>query len=606
MKLDILLSTMHMKCTGEIKKLNISGNCIVVNQCDEEKVETILIKETSAKQTILYTKERGLSKSRNMALFASDADICKLSDDDLKYEENYETLILQAFRDYPKADVICFHVKRPEREKTTFLKPKKLDYLTSLKVCSVEIAFRKERLDGIQFREDFGTGSQQYLMGEENIFLYDCLKKNLKVIYLPVTIGSLLESESTWDTGFHKEFFVSRGANYYAMSRIGSHALIWQYALRKIGEYKGAVTFSDAISSMYQGRKQMKQKDILLIGDYYSTTGPAIVTRDYIRNMPSSVRIIKSRKKLLRLIELIIKLNRSNIILCSGLSKQNVIAFKHARKRNKKSAYLMHGSVAYENEINQIDMPEMERLELEVLQMADRVIAVSDLFKNWVRNHYVECQKKVDAITNGIDWKVAEKSGVINENFSSRTENKIVKIMSVGGGMPRKNIRVLCRAIEEIHSEKNLDFELLVFGENGKDSEIIRGYSFVKDFGVCSHDQLLNYMKTVDIYVQNSSFETFGLAPIEAALMGCSVIISSKVGAKDVLQDVFGLKKEQIVEDTLDVAELINAIENLLCSQSIKAQPTLLRKYEMSVQKRSMELFHYLGQIGEEKYNDFK
>lgn len=597
MKLDILLSTMHMKSADEIRKLNISGNCIVVNQCDEDKVETIQIEETCAKQTILYTKERGLSKSRNMALFASNADICKLSDDDLNYEEDYEKRIIQAFIDYPKADVICFHVTRPERKKPTFLKPKKLNYITSLKVCSVEIAFRKERVEGIQFREDFGTGSKQYLMGEENIFLYDCLKKKLEVLYLPVTIGSLLDSESTWDTGFHKEFFVSRGANYYAMSRLGSHALIWQYALRKTGEYKATVSFMDAIKSMYQGRNQLKKKNVLLIGDDYSTTGPAIVTRDYISYLPSAVRHLRFQSKILRLVELKIKLSQCNIIMCSGISRQNIIAYKHAQKYNKKSVYLMHGNVAFENQMNQVYNPQLEALERSILERVDCIMTVSKCYGDWVKNNYPKYQHKVVEMTNGIDYRLFEKISEEDAKPFAKTDQDKKRVMSIGGGLPLKNIVTLCKAIKELIDEKRIAIELCVFGQENLDSQEIRSYDFVKDYGVVPHDQLLGFMRTADIYVQNSLYETFGLAPIEAGMMGCKLIISNKVGAKDTITELFALNEEQIITDPLDVTELKEAISRQLNSKAKIQSVTLLRKYETSIQKRSMELFQFLNQI---------
>ncbi len=599
MKLDILLSTMHMKDADEMNKLNISGNCIVINQCDQDKMEVVKSRE-GTQQVIVNTRERGLSKSRNMALFLSKADICKLSDDDLKYIEHYDDLITKAFEDYPQADVICFHVKRPERMKPTFSRPVNLNYLTTLKVCSVEIAFRKDRIGGIQFREDFGTGSNQYKMGEENIFLYDCLKRHLKILYLPITIGELLESESTWDTGFHKEFFVSRGANYYAMSRLGSHTLILQYALRKWKAYSKKISFKEAISCMYQGRKELKRKNILLVGDYYSKNGPAKVTNDYIEYLPSSVRIIKSRNKLLRVAEITWKLSQSQRILCSGFSKQNELCFRHGKNFKKPTAYLMHGSVVFENKINQVENLESEQFESRILELADVVLAVSRTYAEWVRENYPQIKDKVMEMSNGINWSdldYQKKRLLANPQEHLQTSKEYITIMSSGGGMPIKNMKVVCEAIKRIHEQASIPIRFWVYGKEDLDSAQIRTYEFVQDFGLCSHEQVLEAMSKADLYIQNSRFETFGLAPIEAASLGCKIMISKWIGAKDTMMELFDLSDNQIIEDINSIEELTYKIQDNITKVVPPQSIEELSKYKTSVQKRSMELFHYLSHM---------
>ena len=83
---EIAISTIHKnhyEVLEMLEKENIKCNCIVVNQCDEEHFEEI--EDDSRKIRIFYTKERGLSKSRNMALRNSKADILAIGDDDLFY-----------------------------------------------------------------------------------------------------------------------------------------------------------------------------------------------------------------------------------------------------------------------------------------------------------------------------------------------------------------------------------------------------------------------------------------------------------------------------------------------------------------------------------------
>ena len=81
MKLQVLLSAMFLEGYEYINSLHISGNCLVVNQCDRESYDDI-IEETRAVRYI-ETMERGLSKSRNMAIQNADAEVCILCDNDV-------------------------------------------------------------------------------------------------------------------------------------------------------------------------------------------------------------------------------------------------------------------------------------------------------------------------------------------------------------------------------------------------------------------------------------------------------------------------------------------------------------------------------------------
>jgi glycosyltransferase involved in cell wall biosynthesis len=260
MKFQVLLSAMFLKDENYIDSLNITSDAVVINQCDSELIRESKRKAVNGKdQKIVYveTKERGLSRSRNMAIQKSDADICILCDNDVEYLPDYENRIMDGFKRHPDADLIVFYIKRKEKPKPNFPRQKRMGYLSVLKIFSPEIAFKKESIKAIRFDERFGAGSGCYIMGEENIFLYDCLKKGLKIYYEPVMIASLREEESTWFKGFDEEFFISRGANYAAMSGWGSYILILQYALRKKHLYGDRITASRAIKCMLKGRREI-------------------------------------------------------------------------------------------------------------------------------------------------------------------------------------------------------------------------------------------------------------------------------------------------------------------------------------------------------------
>lgn len=260
MELQVLVSTMHQENYSLLEKMHVESNAIVINQCD--KIGTIYLDFKGKEIEWINKKDRGLSKSRNSALKHATSEICVLADDDLEYVENYNDLIIEQFKLNPKADIITFKVEGIEKKfKNYHLKPRKLNYITSMKVSSVEIAFKLESIKkaNIRFDELFGAGSQ-YCMSEENIFLTECLRKGLNIYYIPLKIADLHIGESTWFKGYNKEYFFSKGAAFTAMSRILSRLYILQYILRKYKIYKEDITLIDAIKQMRNGRRDYINK----------------------------------------------------------------------------------------------------------------------------------------------------------------------------------------------------------------------------------------------------------------------------------------------------------------------------------------------------------
>lgn len=258
MTLDVLLSAMHLKDYHYIDSLNITGNCVVINQCEKESEQKV----TDNGRTITYveTTERGLSKSRNMAIDRSKADVCIFCDNDVEYAENYERLILEEYEKHPQYDMILFHVESDINPVPCYGSPRKISYLTSGKIISYEISFKRDSIRNIRLNERIGAGTK-YRMGEENAFLYECLRQGLKLYYVPKQIAKLRYEPSTWKSGFNESFFISRGASFQAMTSRYSLLLIAQYAVRKYRFYRNDISFFRAFYYLLKGRKSYQQGD---------------------------------------------------------------------------------------------------------------------------------------------------------------------------------------------------------------------------------------------------------------------------------------------------------------------------------------------------------
>ncbi|CAN1532129.1 Glyco_tranf_GTA_type domain containing protein [Flavobacteriaceae bacterium] len=161
-------------------------NILIINQSDDKVL-------TSNFDTIrvINTNEKGLSKSRNLAINNATKKICLITDDDVVYSPNFDKEIITAFNQKTNASIITFNHQReglnkPQNNSLT-------EYNHSMKsiwnVCSIEISFRLKDIkdNNICFDENFGLGSY-FETAEEYLFLRDAIKLRLKVLFYPFII----------------------------------------------------------------------------------------------------------------------------------------------------------------------------------------------------------------------------------------------------------------------------------------------------------------------------------------------------------------------------------------------------------------------------------
>ena len=209
MKIEVLISTMHQKNYSLLKKMNIRTNAIVVNQCNDNSYNEFQHNGNSI--IWINTTQRGLSKSRNMALSYAKGDICLIADEDIEYFDDYEEKVLSAYAKENKADFICFNITRINGvAKRAANKDRKAPSYKSYP--SVSISFRRIKIikNGLHFNELIGAGSQ-YGAGEESLFLIEGRRLGLIVYENSAYICKVDFSTSTWFTGYNEKFYFDTG-----------------------------------------------------------------------------------------------------------------------------------------------------------------------------------------------------------------------------------------------------------------------------------------------------------------------------------------------------------------------------------------------------------
>ncbi|HQE33833.1 MAG TPA: glycosyltransferase family 2 protein [Flavobacterium alvei] len=197
-------------------------NILIINQSSENQLSSDF-----EKVRVINVDEKGLSKSRNLAIKNATKKICLIADDDVVYFPNFDTEIITAFNQNPKASIITFNHQRigkkepHNRSKKVYSHSQK----TIENVCSIEIGFQLNAIknNNICFDENFGLGSY-FETAEEYLFLLAAIKLKLNVIFSPFVIVSHPLLSSGEHQGDDKILF-ARAALFYKTKR--NLAYIW-------------------------------------------------------------------------------------------------------------------------------------------------------------------------------------------------------------------------------------------------------------------------------------------------------------------------------------------------------------------------------------------
>ncbi|WP_191560019.1 glycosyltransferase family A protein [Metabacillus idriensis] len=258
MKVEVLVSTMDQSDISIVDKMNISGDAVIVNQCDRQFYTE---SKHNGRNVRMYSfNERGVGKSRNNALMRSNADICLMADDDMVYVDNYEEIVLNAFKENPNADMIMFNVPITKSNGQTLIKVKKnerIHFYNSLKYGTVNIVFKREKIvkANVFFSLLFGGGAP-YSCGEDSLFITESLKKGIKIYSNTAVIAEIKEGESSWFTGYNEKYFFDKGVLYAAVSKKMAYLLAFQFVYRHRKLYENDhMTPKIAFNHMIRGIK---------------------------------------------------------------------------------------------------------------------------------------------------------------------------------------------------------------------------------------------------------------------------------------------------------------------------------------------------------------
>ncbi len=258
--LEVLISALNKDAAKLVSGMGLECDAVVVDQTDRDAVSSFEL-ENGCSVHVYERNERGIGRSRNLALDKASADIVLFSDEDIVYEKGYADSILKAFDEHPDADIIMFNVDVNEGRRTYHIEKECRVHRWSLgRYPAYAAAARREKLaaEGVRFSLLFGGGAP-YSNGEDSLFYMDCVKAGLKIMAVPVKIGTEIERPSTWFHGYDEKFFKDRGVLYHFL--YGKMAGIWarRFIFAKKKKMCRDIKPADALRLMKAGIEEGKK-----------------------------------------------------------------------------------------------------------------------------------------------------------------------------------------------------------------------------------------------------------------------------------------------------------------------------------------------------------
>ena len=254
-KVEVLVATMYQSYYTLLDKMNIQTDAVVINQCNQTSFFEFKYKDHIIKW--INTCQRGLSKSRNMALSYATGDICLIADEDINYVNGYETMVQKSFNCQSKADIIAFNINKLNSEDRDNRAPNENRKAPFYRYYgSVRLAFRRNSIvkNGLHFNELIGAGTK-YGSGEDSLFLRESRKKGLKIYENSHCLSTVDYANSSWFTGYDESYYFGKGVFLAAAYGRLAKLYMFYFVLKK----HGSLTRKSIRKNILRGIKEYKR-----------------------------------------------------------------------------------------------------------------------------------------------------------------------------------------------------------------------------------------------------------------------------------------------------------------------------------------------------------
>lgn len=280
-----------------------------------------------------------------------------------------------------------------------------------------------------------------------------------------------------------------------------------------------------------------------LLKDELSKRGHNVVILSFgeVRSLPKIIRHAVYFFKVLR------RGRKSDIIFAQDPVSVGLPAMIASKILRKKFLIRVAGDYAWEQAVQRFDITDgidefqrkrygfrvelLRSIQKFVVRSSDKVITPSFYFKKVVSG-WVGGSENIEAIYNGIDLNF---SPIVTSN---KSVSYVKKIISAGRLVPWKGFATLIKIMEKLP-----EWKLTIAGDGPIKSELKDLISSlglenrVKLTGVIPREELLAELKDSDLFILNTSFESFSFQTVEAMHLEVPVIVTNIGNLSEIVED---------------------------------------------------------------------
>lgn len=226
--------------------------------------------------------------------------------------------------------------------------------------------------------------------------------------------------------------------------------------------------------------------------------------------------------------------------------------------------------------------PLVHEIEATAFQLADRIIAVSELTKRTIVRDYGIPADKITVIYNSIDSDALPPlSGNNSYEYLARLKQQDYRVVvNVGRLTVQKGLPNLLHAARKVISRAPKTM-FLVVGDGEQYQELV---TLAADLGIGRNVIFTGFLRgkawrdafaIADLFVMPSLSEPFGLTPLEATRYGAPSLVSKQAGVSEVLKNCLKV-------DSWDIDEMANQMIAVVQSDSLRRELTANAYRELS------------------------
>lgn len=216
--------------------------------------------------------------------------------------------------------------------------------------------------------------------------------------------------------------------------------------------------------------------------------------------------------------------------------------------------------------------PLVEEIEYLGMQMADKIIAVSQLTKDIIIKRYKIPAEKIEVVHNAIDLSVYESLEAENSyRYLKQMRAAGYKVvLNFGRLTVQKGLDNLLRAMQQVILRSPKTF-LVIMGSGEQLDELIQ---LAADLRIADKVMFVEFQRgkrwrdifeVSDLFVLPSVSEPFGLTPLEAVGMGVPALISHQSGAAEIMHHALKV-------DFWDVQDMADQITSVVQNDALQQE----------------------------------